>query len=592
MNRRRILSLSLLPFSRMLFAATGKTGSDQFDPLLGITLKPHPRLICTDERIEQIRKLIKQNPSARELYDDLVESAQRTLSEPPVEYKLIGSQLLDKSRTCLAQMRLFAFLWRLDRKQEYFSRAMKELNAAASFPDWRPSHFLDTAEMTHAFALGYDWLFPDLPPADRDRLAKAVLDKGLASGLKAYAEKASWLQPNSDWNQVCNGGLGLGALAVGDVYKNQSNSILNSSITSLLPAMELYSPDGGWIEGPDCWEHATEYAAAFLASLDTTLHRDYELSNAAGFDHAGDFRLHCVGPSGLQFNFADAGEKPGAAPSLNWLAARFDRQVYGWQQRTLTAVKGAASPLDLIWFQEKLKTPDQAQLPLAAQFRGPNVGFLRTSWSDPNALFVGAKGGDNKANHAHLDLGSFVFDALGVRWATDLGADDDNLPEYFGKKRWSYYRLRTESHNTLLIDQENQSENAKAALHLSSDFMEIELTKAYADRLRSWRRQLSLLDGKSLRIIDSIEASRPVEVLWGMVTRAKAEVQGRQAILQQAGKTMTAFVESPDEARFDLVSTHQAPPQNPNNGTTKLVVRLPNKVQRVRLEVQLAVGAA
>jgi Heparinase II/III-like protein len=588
-TRRQMLSLSLLPLSDMLFAVNDRAASDSLDPLLGTTLKPHPRLICTDERVEQIRKLIKENLAARELYDDLVESAHRTLSEPPVEYKLVGSRLLDRSRTCLARVRLLAFLWRLDRKREYLDRAMKELNAAASFPDWHPAHFLDTAEMTHAVALGYDWSFPDLPPADRDRLAKAILDKGLAPGLKAYTEKVSWSQPDTNWNQVCNGGLGLGALAVGDVYRNQANSILNSAINSLLPAMDLYSPDGGWIEGPGCWAYATEYAAAFLAGIDTTFHRDYELSNAAGFDRAGDFRVQYVGPSGLQFNFADADEKPEPAPSMNWLATRFDRQVYGWEQRSLASAKGGASPLDLIWFQEKLKTPDQAQLPLAVQFRGPNVGFLRTSWSDPNALFVGAKGGDNTANHGHLDLGSFVFDALGIRWATDLGGDDYNLPGYFGKQRWSIYRLRTESHNTLLIDQENQSESAKAALHLSGDFMEIELTKAYVDRLRSWRRQLSLLDGKSLRIIDSLQASRPVEVLWGMVTTAKVELQGRQAILQQAGKTITAFVESPDDARFDLVSTHQTPPQNPNNGTTKLVVRLPNKVQRLRLEVQLVV---
>ena len=44
---------------------------------------------------------------------------------------------------------------------------MKELRAAAAFPDWNPSHFLDTAEMTHAFAIGYDWLYEGLGPEAR-----------------------------------------------------------------------------------------------------------------------------------------------------------------------------------------------------------------------------------------------------------------------------------------------------------------------------------------------------------------------------------------------------------------------------------------
>ncbi len=588
MNRRDFLSRAAgPPLAIALASARLASSAEKFDPLLGVTLKAHPRLICTDERLERIRTLIKRNPAARGLHDDLVEASATMRSEPTVEYKFTGPRLLEQSRACLKRVTLFAFLWRLDQKREYFDRAVKEMNAAAAFPDWHPAHFLDTAEMTHAFAIGYDWLYRDLSPGDRDRFAKAILDKGLNPGLKEYAAKASWTEPNTNWNQVCNCGLGLGALAVGDVFKDQANSILNLSIGSLLPAMEQYAPDGGWIEGPSYWSYATEYAVAFLAGLDTTFHRDYELANAAGFNHAGDFRLQVVGPTRLAFNFADAEEKVQPCPGMSWLATRFDQPAYGWQELELASKKGAVSPLDLIWFPAKVKTPDEAHLPLGAQFRGVNAGFLRTSWSDANSIYIGAKGGDNKANHGHLDMGSFVLDAMGVRWACDLGPDDYNLPEYFGKQRWSYYRTRTESHNTLLIDQENQALDGRAALHLSGSAIEIELTKAYPDRLQSWRRQLSLLDGKSLRIIDAVEAKRPVEVLWGMVTTAQIEVQGRQAVLHQAGKTMTASIESPDRAHFDTVSTKPPAPQNPNSGTTKLVVRLPDKVQRVRLEVQL-----
>ena len=37
------------------------------------------------------------------------------------------------------------------------------------------------------------------------------------------------------------------------------------------------------------------------------------------------------------------------------------------------------------------------------------------SWTDPRALFVGFKGGDNDAPHSDPDLGTFVLDALGDR---------------------------------------------------------------------------------------------------------------------------------------------------------------------------------
>jgi hypothetical protein len=44
----------------------------------------------------------------------------------------------------------------------------------------------------------------------------------------------------------------------------------------------------------------------------------------------------------------------------------------------------------------------------------------------------------------------------GVRWFVDLGADNYNLPGYFGGQRWNYYRMRAESHNTLVLNPTDQ----------------------------------------------------------------------------------------------------------------------------------------
>ena len=81
--------------------------------------------------------------------------------------------------------------------------------------------------------------------------------------------------------------------------------------------------------------------------------------------------------------------------------------------------------------------------------------MFRSAWDDPAALFVGVKAGYNQVNHGHLDLGNFELDALGERWARDIGSDDYNLPGYWsggrGGKRWSYYRLGSESHNVCML---------------------------------------------------------------------------------------------------------------------------------------------
>src|SRR6185369_15727008 len=107
-----------------------------------------------------------------------------------------------------------ALLYRLEGNQQYAERAWQELRAAADFKDWNPRHFLDTAEMTHAFAVGYDWLYEVWTPEQRASLRNAIVDKGLEPALRCYRGTASYPEfptMRHNWNQVCNGGIGMGA---------------------------------------------------------------------------------------------------------------------------------------------------------------------------------------------------------------------------------------------------------------------------------------------------------------------------------------------------------------------------------------------
>ena len=52
-----------------------------------------------------------------------------------------------------------AMAYRLHGDRRYVDRLWQELQTVAGFPDFNPRHFLDTAEMTHALAIAYDWLY-------------------------------------------------------------------------------------------------------------------------------------------------------------------------------------------------------------------------------------------------------------------------------------------------------------------------------------------------------------------------------------------------------------------------------------------------
>ena len=557
------------------------------------TLRPeHPRLIVLNSDIEHIRSLIEHHPLARRIHLDLVKEAEKLMTTPTVEYKLVGPRLLAQSRYCLDRVYTLALLYRLDGKRQYLERAVRELRAAADFKDWNPSHFLDTAEMTHAFAIGYDWLYPALSPEERAWIRAAIVEKGLNPALSAYESNAFWVNSRINWNQVCSGGIAMGALAVADEEPDKARVLVRKALDSLPYALAAYAPDGGWAEGPGYWHYGTSYAVYFLAALDSALGTDFSLAETRGFDRTGRFRIYFSGPSGKTFNYADAHDRVEPAPEMFWLARRFAEPVYAWQEQRILEAGGNPDPLDLIWFQPEARSPRQENWPLDAIFHGVQVAFLRSAWDDPNALFAGVKGGDNKANHGHLDLGSFVLDGGGVRWALDLGPDDYNLPGYFGRQRWTYYRMRTESHNTIMIDDENQDPRAEAPIssHLFSpdlSWVEVDLTHAYARRLKQFHRKIGIAQGQQVFLQDVLESDQPVEALWGMLTDADVSPNGQTAELQKNGWTLSAEILSPRHAVFDVIPATAPVPQATNSGVKKLVVRLGEKVTELDLKVTL-----
>ncbi len=585
MNRRTHFTM-VLAVVLLAVAAGGQTKGDSDVNLLQRLRPQHPRLIVLDADVERTRALLSTDRVAQSYLREIRREAEKMLNEPTVVYKLEGPRLLSQSRRCLHRVLALATMYRLDGDHQWLERAVRELEAAAAFPDWNPSHFLDTAEMTHAFAIGYDWLYHGLGDDQRAMIREAIVEKGLKPGIAAYegARYGWWRNAHHNWNQVCNGGLMLGALAIAEDEPELAEQIMRHALASLPRAMRSFAPDGGWNEGPGYWEYTIRYTVPLIATLQSALGNEFGLADFEGFDQTGSFRLHFVGPTRLPFNFADAGEgRSGGSPMMYWLGRRFDQPQ--WYNA------GGGGPLGLFWYQPVTVSLDDAE-PLDRYYRGIDVVFMRSGW-DSQASFVGFKGGDNKANHSHLDLGTFVFDAIGERWVMELGPDDYNLPAYFGRNRWTYYRLQTQGQNTLLLDEKDQDPAAKAPIvaFAAGDQPRTvaDLTAGYAPAGATcvWRG-IALVDGRrSLLVQDEVQTAEPVTYRWQVHTRAEIELDGAQATLRRNGKTLTARILSPEGARFAIGDASAPPPQNPNKGVHRLEVHLPGKTSDVRVTVLL-----
>lgn len=565
----------------------------------------HPVLLASTQDFATLKKRVSEDPGLKLWYTSLKRKADGILGQPVSTYqKPDGIRLLDTSRRVLDRIYTLALVFRLSGDIRYLERTWRELDSAADFPDWNPSHFLDTAEMTHAFAIGYDWLYESWSEQRRASLRLAMVEKGLRPALKAYDAKppAFWVTAAHNWNLVCNGGIGMGALALMREEPTLAGEVLRRAVQSLQSAMPTFAPDGGWNEGPGYWAYATQYLTTFVAAAETSLGTDFGLLQAPGLSETGLFPIYLTGPMGRTFNFADGHDSRVRAPWMFWLASRYRRPVYAWYGQQAAA----PSAQDVLWHGSPAESPAVAGLPLDKHFRGVGVVTLRSTWGDNNATFVGFKAGDNKANHSHLDLGSFVLDALGVRWALDLGSDNYNLPGYFDQKkgRWTYYRMRAEGHNTLVLNPgAAPGQDPKAAASIirfqsqpARAIAVADLTSAYAGRAGKVLRGVALLDRKSVLVQDEVQASQPVELWWFMHTAASLEVgaDGRTAVLTQGDKRLWARILSPEPAMFTptlmdaqpLPSSPSPAGQNANTGVRKLAIHLAN-VTNVRLAVLL-----
>jgi len=550
------------------------------EDVLATLRKEHPRLIVLREDELRVKNLLAEDDKVQAVFSRIRRDAEEILSQEPIQHRLIGPRLLDQSRRCLSRVYILGTAYRLTGDKRFSDRAIREMLTAAEFPDWNPSHFLDTAEMTHALAIGYDWLYAIMSPEQREKVRRAIVEKGLKEGEKVYRKGTWWTKSSWNWNQVCNGGMTIGALAIADEEPELSRYIIEQAVQSIPRALVNYAPDGDWAEGPGYWSYATHYTVYMLAALETALGTDFGLSKQPGFDRAGDFRIHVIGPSGLAFNFADGGARVGSAPIMLWLAQRFQRPLYAWHE--LERV-GAQSPLHLWWYFRPSANLEAE--PTSRWFRNSDIVTMRTDWSD-QAVFVGLKGGDNTVNHSHLELGSFVMDGLGVRWVLDLGPDDYNLPGYFGAQRWTYYRLGTEGQNTLLFDGQNQNPRAKAPVIAFYDGDQrkhgvVDLSAAYTDQKNgggggvkgSVLRGIAILGKDWVLVQDEMVGHAGQSVQWQIHTEAKVQVRGKEADLALKGKTIKAIVLNPENATFETLSANPPPPQRQNPGVTRLVVR-------------------
>jgi hypothetical protein len=533
------------------------------------TANKHPYIIITNSRVEAIKKLARKDDFASRCYEKVINGADKKISSTPdytYEYKNPNG---GKFATILSDKINVAGLvlaYQLTGETKYAERAIQDMEAICNWPDWGTTlgrQFLGTASICFQMGMGYDGLFNYMTTTQRTRIKEAIVEKAIRPGLFYHYIKDSRIAvAKSNWNAVCNNGLVAVALAIAPEEPELSGRMLENCIGSLENVLSVYAEDGAYEEGPGYWAYGTGALVRALDAIETATGNNYGLSEAPGLSTTAYFVPFMIGPAGY-YNFHDAEENNNkfiTDPEYFWFANRYNNPDFYWERMRLPE-QNVGNIFDLLWYKGKVK--GGFNLPLDYFGKGENnsvgTGTFRTSWTDPNALFLGFHAGYRLANHSQSDEGTFIFDALGERWAIDVGDGRRDLSvdgkslngsqeKYFGKERPDFYRMRTEGHNLYVINPDksygqdfsasNRPQFEQLSLQTEKPFAIANLTCSYKKEVSVAKRGFLLNKKEGYALIqDEAILTQSSTVYWFMHTRANIEiVEDGHAALLSIGK--------------------------------------------------------
>lgn len=175
------------------------------------------------------------------------------------------------------------------------------------------------------------------------------------------------------------------------------------------------------------WYFGTTGHAEMASSLLTATGSVYDLVPTQ-FNSTGYYHIYVTGMTSL-FNYGDHGPNKFSttANSMMFYSDYFSNPTFTLFQRDRV---DASEPNSMFWYNPEVSGGWWDGLPLDRYFNNVTDAWasMRSSWTDNDGVYVAIKASENSGHQTHNDLdgGDFVLDAMGQRWAGELGSGDYN----------------------------------------------------------------------------------------------------------------------------------------------------------------------
>lgn len=563
--------------------------SPQFDPSY---------LITSSQRFEKLKNIIQQDSIAQNFYQSLYNQAELLLQTAPPS--------TPERHTLQNRILLLGLIYHISQDERFFHRAWLELEQYSKFSTWMYTEKLDAGYILKGMGIGYTWFYDKLSAKQQEQLRTAVLQNAFWTELEVYRNPyregldAHYILQNTNHNVSINCGMILAACAM--MHHSEMNQMCAEIIHSALWALENYLPEflehGCGKEGVYYWYWPMTSVMEIIFSLQSTFGTDFGISKTPGFEKMPLFPLYMTGASGKEFNWGNAWEDVFSISESFFAFSNLlqNSQFALCRLKAIQEYNQSPTPYDLLWYHPV--GCSNLDLPLDMKFnRTESVGMF-SKLLDKQALSLCIKGGFNNEVHTSLSGGSFVIDAFGCRWASLPSAEKYNVPDYWDYSvngtRWTYYRMRAEGQNALVLNPSEKPDQDPLAFcpilqyrsEPDSCMAIFDLTPAFSNQptvKKAWRGA-TLTQNRSCILLQDRVIGKNIAYWWSMHTVADIEISEdkQTAYLSQQGKKMQLCLDCNYPAHFQIMpaqpleSSPNPIENSPNPHLKKIAVHLEN----------------
>lgn len=552
-----------------------------------LTNQNHPRLFIKDSDIKTMRRQIANgsNPYLESLHLQMMKTADtKGLAPDSLSFNPETAEvtLLSTMRLALTRIVSDAYAYRFTKDKVYLKHVEMDINTVCDkMAYWNSQYDLERGEIALAMAIAYDWLYKSLKPQIRQKMLEFFQEE-----IFHKLEDARFYQMTNNWNHVLNCGISCAALSTFEEWPDRAKALIEKSVQSNPLGMKaVYAPDGASPEGPGYWSYSTSFEGAFLMALEDCLGTDFDLSNSEGFNKALRYRAFTINGAGLYYNYADCNTRATVSSGAWFCAWKFsDPSMLSWEVNMLSKDKYVGDRTLFLAIASayrlgKFLCAEPSEHIFRAEGEVP-IAILRRGWSEEDA-YLGIKGGCAKTSHAHMDQGSFVFDADGVRWVAEYpheayenyrrmlanaGAETTLFNFSQESWRWKLFAYNPRQHSTLTIRDELLDVNGFARILDAKEeggvlSASIDLSDVYFGKLRNYTRTVSITNDDSLVVTDQFEVgTENLELRWSFVSMATPSItpegillnyKGKKRLLEAEGASLEYSIWPNDPAQYD-----------------------------------------